>query len=326
MQEVSAISEKRPIEWWSFDAVSDDGEAFLSIRFFNRHLFSRSERDLVPTVSFVYFAAGRQVCRAVIEYPEDAMIIDGPELEVAGNRFGKQSADYGNGFDAEVSLPIRQGGSVDARLEWLSLEDDRSNPLLLREAGCGEWKIESPRSDVSGRITVTDRRGREDVHQFRGTGSHSHYQCASADDAGFGVRLSGSAHFADSTIFFCREAKLLTDDSRASLSLILDDEVIEAKAVSAEHYWTRTRYGIKYPRRFLLSADDLKLRVKLMPPYESELCFTRFPAEITLTTADEKPRKAIGCVEVLEPRRMRSNLVRWFSGLGVGRDENAPYL
>jgi len=326
MQEVSPIAEKRPIEWWSFDAVSDDGEAFLSIRFFNRHLFSNSEQDLVPTVSFVYFAAGRQVCRAVIEYHEEAMIIDGPELEVAGNRFGKKSADYGNGFTIEVSLPMRQGGSVDARLEWLSLADDRSNPLHLREAGCGEWQIESPRSDVSGRITVTDRRGREDVHQFRGTGSHSHYQCASADDAGFGVRLSGSAHFVDSTIFFCREAKLLTDDSRASLSLILDDEVIEAKAVSAEHYWTRTRYGIKYPRRFLLSADDLKLRVKLMPPYESELCFTRFPAEMTLTKADEKPRKAIGCVEVLEPRRMRSNLVRLFSGLGVGRDENAPYL
>lgn len=326
MQEVSHFAEKRPIEWWSFDAVSDDGEAFLSIRFFNRHLFSSSERDLLPTVSFVYFSGGRQVCRAVMEYHEDAMTIAGPELEIGESRFGKKSSDYGNGFTAEVSLPMRQGKSVDAQLEWISLADDRSKPPLLREAGCGDWKIESPRSDVSGRITVTDRRGRGDVHQFRGTGSHSHYQCASADDAGFGVRLSGSGHFVDSTIFFCREANLLSDDSRASLSLILDGEVVENKAVSAEHYWTRTRYGIKYPRRFLLNADDLKLRVKLMPPYESELCFTRFPAEITLTKGDEKPRKAIGCVEVLEPRRMRSNLVRWFSGLGVGRDENAPHL
>jgi hypothetical protein len=316
MSEPTLNDARSAIEWWSFDAVSDDGADVLSVRFFNSHIFARDTVSSVPAVSFVYSIAGKQTCRAVIESAPEAFEQKSDGVTIGDCSFRHETTDYGRGTLVVVSLPTRRGKTIEARIEWLSVAP--ANDAVLSSSGCGDWRIDSSRSDVSGRVSIVDSAGRECIHHFRGTGSHCHYVSRS-ETLGFGSRLAGVGHFIDSTVFFCREGELLSDGTHASVSVVGEADVSEALAASAEHYWTRTRYGIKYPRRFLLAADDMKLRVKLLAPYESELCFARFPAEMTLTLPDEKQRKAIGCVEVLEPRRMESKLVRWFSGLGVSR-------
>lgn len=320
MPETPTTVERPNVEWWNFDAVSDSGDEVVSIRFFRRYIFSSVAGD-AAAVSFVFSSGGKQVCRSVSAFSQDAVQGEDPSISIGPNRFSRKTALYGAGNLVTLDLPLRRGRRVQAQLEWLNLDGDPDrSPFELNKIGKGDWRILSQRSDVSGKIVISGGTGREIVYQFRGTGSHSQYSDDSA--TGFGVRMSGSAHFVDSTVFFASEGNSSTEGNAASVAVAGDEETREALAVATEHYWTRTRYGIKYPRRFLLTSDDAKLRVKLLAPYESELCFARFPAEITLTVDNDKQRKAIGCVEILEPRRLKSNIVRWFSGLGVRKMEN----
>ncbi|HMO80970.1 MAG TPA: hypothetical protein PKD24_09275 [Pyrinomonadaceae bacterium] len=311
-------------EWWHFDAMSDDGREAVAIVFSDNYIYAPRVPPFwdtwgaiagkrFPAVSFAYFLDGRLVYRSIRDHINCDFVAetDRPGCRVGDSSFSFDSAAYGSGYFVSMVVPLAGGRTLKAQLEWLSIESDLS---LASEEGAitaRVWNVVVPRSDVSGRIDVEDRRGRRlATHHFRGTGYHDHQIDRRGREGISGEWYWGRAHYYDSTLVFGRLRASENDDGDSNLIVVRDGVIRLRRAATLETEFSRDILGIRYPARFRLTTDEgLQVKSKTIKTIQSGFYFLRFINEITLMLRDGIPRKTLGIAEFYPPRARSS---RWF--------------
>ncbi len=333
--------EAHAFERWHFDALSDDGREALVIGFHDNYPLSpryfRQEQNLnghldtagkrFPAVSLIYAVDGKAVVRTVNEFACEQFSAESGRVKctIGDSSFELETASYGSGFVLHIDLFTARKLRIKAELEWLSIESDLSESGVGDQANISSRNIAVPRSDVSGRISVTDRHGsiRRLIH-FRGTGYHDHFRSCRSLTETLGSSFGGRAHFIDSTaIFHCHDAG--NDGVCSKLFLIKDGAMHQRDVVQKDEGLVRTGHGFKVPERLsLLSDDKIRLRIKPIKVFQSGFFESRMISEMTLTLRDGKPRKTVGITELLTPKLMSSRFFRWLTDLRIGKNGKGP--
>lgn len=323
-------------EWWYFDALADGGREALIIVFLDNFIYSpRYNREdtaprKFPAVAFTYFADGKPVYRCVNEFTESEFFADktSPECRIADSSFKFETASYGSGYSVTISAKLSGDRRLEANLEWLSIESDFAAEAFCYAESSHCWNMVAPRSDVTGKITVLDKRGRTiDVRQFRGTGYHDH--CLDNRWLAKTVRdwHWGRAHYADATAVFYRYCELGQHTPSTKLLVVKNGELRERSAEYEEQNYVRDKFGIRYPTRLrLISEDNMRLRVKPIKVIDSSFYYLRFLSEITLTLRDGIPRKTTGITEFLAPKSLKYRWLNWLDDMRTGRNGKPPRI
>ncbi len=326
-------------EWWYFDALSDNGKEAIAIVFLDNFIYSpRYNRESgqeaggerFPAVSFTYFQDGKVVYRSVSEYRQDEFFSSQqqPECRIGDCSFTFESASYGTGYMVKIKASLPGQKRLEANLEWLSIEADFTPDSFCYEETRHCWNMVAPRSDVTGKITVFDRRNKEiDLRNFRGTGYHDH----NIDNRWLAKTVRdwhwGRAHFADSTAVFYRFRELRDTAACTRLILIKDGELIERNVDFDEQNYVRDKFGLRYPTRLrMISEDNVRLRVKPLKVIDSSFYFLRFLSEITLTIRDGIPRKTTGITEFIAPKTLKYRWLNWLSDVRTGKNGRSSYF
>lgn len=330
-------------EWWYFDALSDDGSDAVVIVFLDNFIYSprynasapergdpESSPKRFPAVSFTYFSGGRAVYRAVHEFPEDSFSADTdkPGCRIGDCSFKFDSAEYGSGYLVTVKVKLGGGRRLDAVFEWLSIESDFDPQPFCYDESSHCWNLVAPRSDVTGKITVFNRRGETiDCRNFRGTGYHDH----NLDNRWLPKTVRewhwGRAHFADSTAVFCRYCEIGDHSPSTRLLIVKDGELTERTVDYDEQNYARDKFGIRYPKRLrLISDDNVRLGVKPLTIIDSSFYYLRFLSEFSLTLQDGVLRKTTGITEFLSPKTLKYRWLNWLSDIRTGKNGKPPLL
>ncbi|MBK9152999.1 MAG: hypothetical protein IPM25_02050 [Chloracidobacterium sp.] len=329
-------------EWWYFDALSDSGNEAIVIVFLDNYIYSPrynrvsdgllrlTQPEIFPAVSFTYFAEGRQMYRAETEFsPFDfSASEDEPRCVIGKNGFRFSTASYGSGYMVSIDLPLPRGQNLRANLEWLSIEADLTDSPVPYAESSHCWNMAAPRSDVCGRITITDSDGRiADKRSFRGTGYHDH----NLDDRWLAKTVQewhwGRAHFTDLTTVFCRYSELGDEDARTRLMLVRDGELTEHEATVESSEYVRDKFGISYPTREVIrSVDGLVLETEPMQVIDSSFYHLRFLTSFKSVFNDGRARSAVGITEFIAPRALKYRWLNWLSDLRTGKDGKSPFI
>ncbi len=325
-------------ESWHFDALSDDGREALIIKFHDNYRFSprylrqsktvdRCPAIRCPAVSLTYSVDGKIILRTVNEYSHDEFSAqkEGVGCTIGASSFHVEFAEYGSGFVVQIDLLTAGHRRILAEIEWLSVEADLLISPDDAETAEFKWNMVAPRSDVSGRIELIERRGktRKMIH-FRGSGYHDHLRSERPASEILGARCWGRAHFTDQTVIFQHIDEHAGTNS-SNIFLIHDGVINERETRSEVQNITRDRYGFKAPSRLsFLSDDGIKLRVKPMQSIQAGFFESKMISEMTLMLGDGKPRKTMGITEFANTVRMRNPLFRAISDLRVGRNGRSP--
>ncbi len=329
-------------EWWYFDALSDDGKEALVIVFLDNFIYSPrynnpsenlgllGDAPRFPAVSFTYFADGKRVYRVEREFSasEFSASESEPECRIGNNGFRFESASYGSGYLVSVELPMPRGRVLRAELEWLSIESDfGSEPFCYDEtAHC--WNMVAPRSDVSGKLTVTDARGRiTDTRTFRGTGYHDH----NLDNRWLASTVKewhwGRAHFNDSTAVFCRYSEIGGGEPKTHLMLVRGGKLHRLDAVSVDQKYARDRFGVRYPMHLrITTAEKIRFESKAIKVIDSSLYHLRYLSSIRLEMPDGSEHLTSGITEFIAPRALKYRWLNWLSDLRTGKDGKRSFF
>ena len=329
-------NDPKSYEWWYFDALADGGKEAVVIMFLDNFIYSpRYNRDVkrterFPAISFMYFRDGKPLYRCINEYPEASFFAnrESPECRIGGSSFKFEKASYGSGYSVSINTRLSGGRRIEASFEWLSIESDFASDAFCYRDSAHCWNMVAPRSDVTGKITIYDRRGRiADVRQFRGTGYHDH----NLDNRWLAKTVRdwhwGRAHYSDATAVFYRYCELGEHTPSTKLLVIKNGELRERNAEYAEQNYVRDKFVIRYPTRLrLISEDNMRLRVKPIKVIDSSFYYLRFLSEITLTLRDGIPRKSVGITEFLAPKTLKYRWLNWLSDVRTGKNGKAPRL
>ena len=304
-------------ESWRFEAASDDGDKVISIVFLE-DLLNAGAGEIaegtgrLPAIVFTYFRGGAAVYRALAEFDADEFVAETekPGCSIAESFFTFREAEYGSGVYIELRLPLPGGGSLDAEFEWLFVEADMIKSRDNERSKQNLWNIVSPRSDVSGKFTVTDEDGEiVETTRFRGTGVYEHIRGHKDLFGEIECWLVGTAHFADSTVVFSHLKHSVTqDDDR--LVVVRDGKLEELAAVYSEDSHGRTKFGMRYPREAIFSSDDISLKLNLSKVIVSNIFVVRFLSEATLVTGSGT-QTVYAITEVLSPKMKYMKWLSW---------------
>lgn len=342
-------------EWWYFDALSEDGTDAVVIIFLDNFIFSprynsqnkktsigkqlknkfflrkreEASANKFPAVVFIYYRNGKPVYRAINEFPAADFYAsrEQPDCRIGNSSFSFKSAPYGSGYLLSIDVMLRKKCRLKADFEWLLIESDFLPKPKIDSRDVHNWNLVSPRSDVSGKITVSDRKGvNQDTIHFRGTGYHDHNQ----DDRWMPETIKdwhwGRAHFLDSTAVFYRYNEIGQKPVN-KLFVVRNGELRARDAACEEQTFSRDKFGIKYPERLrFVSEDNLRLRVKQTKIIDSSFFYLRFLSEMTLTLRDGKPRKTIGITEYLAPKALKYRWLDWLVNMRIGKNGKGSFL
>lgn len=346
-------------EWWYFDALSDDGRDAVVIIFLDNFIFSPrynafnkkhknllrrvirrnlftenasgfSRQKTFPALAFFYYRNGKPVYRAINEFaPEEfSASEDAPACSLGKNSFHLDSAPYGSGYVISINARLPRNRRLKANFEWLAIEGDFLPECRVYAENSHCWNLVLSRSDVSGKITVEDAKGKSlDTVHFRGTGYHDH----NVDNRWLPETVRewqwGRAHFLDSSAVFYRYKELDENNATTKFLIVRDGELRERDANYEEQNFARNMFGIRYPQRMTFTTEDnLRLRVKQTEIIDSSFFYLRFLSDITLTLRDGKPRKTVGITEYLAPRALKYRWLDWLVNMRIGRNGKGSLL
>ena len=342
-------------EWWYFDALSDDGRDGVVIIFLDNFIYSPRYNALTkksrkpkrgvraddrafafpankkfPALAFVYYRDGKPVYRAINEYDQKDFeaSVETPSCRIGESSFHLDSAPYGSGYVLSIDLKLPKKRSLKASFEWLSIEGDFSPECCIYPENSHCWNMVLARSDVSGKISVVDAKGKNlDSVSFRGTGYHDH----NIDNRWLPETVQdwqwGRAHFADATAVFYRYKEIAETEPITKLFVVRDGELTEHNSIYREENFQRDKFGIKYPALMTFRTEnDLLLSVKQTKIIDSSFFYIRFLSEMTLTAGTEKPRTTIGITEYLAPKALKYRWLDWLVSLRIGRNGKGSLL
>ncbi len=339
-------------EWWYFDALSDDGRDAVVIIFLDNFIFSPrynrakqaviagqkinpqsqipNPKSNVPAVAFTYYRDGKPVYRAINEFNADEFSASEtePSCKIGENFLRFESAPYGSGYFISIKAKLRKNCSLEAQFEWLAIESDFLPNKPINETDAHVWNLVVSRADVSGRITVSNEKGKElNAVHFRGTGYHDH----NYDNRWLPETVQdwqwGRAHFSDASAVFYRYKECGEEGDTTKLFTIRNGELLERDAEYDEQQMTRDIFGIRYPQRLTFTTEDnIRLRVKQTKVIDSSFFYLRCLSEMTLTLRDGKPRKSTGITEYLNPKALKYRWLDWLVSMRIGRNGKGSFL
>lgn len=325
-------------EWWYFDALSDDGTEALVVVFLDNFIYSPrynaqetgpEDGGRFPAVSFTYFANGKVVYRAESEFsPEEFSASEKePKCSIGSSGFRYDSASYGSGYLVSIELPLSRGRLLRANLEWLSIESNFTDDPVCYDEQAHCWNMVAPRSDVSGKITVTDGRGRvSETKSFRGTGYHDH----NLDNRWLAKTVKewhwGRAHFADATAVFCRYGEIGEDEPRSKLMLVSEGRLENYDAKCDEENYVRDKFGIRYPTNLSMSSEAANIQTRPVKVIDSSFYHLRFLSSFKLSLPDGREHETLGITEFIAPRALKYRWLNWLSDLRTGRNGKRSFL
>ena len=351
-------------EWWYFDALSDDAGEAIVIIFLDNFVFSpryntqelknpetagaRNLRQKIsqkilppkskiqppkskfPAVAFVYYRDGKPFYRAINEFAENdfAASVEKPACRIGDCSFTYETESYGSGYLISLSAKLSRERRLEANFEWLSIESDFAAEKSAPSATAHCWNLVAPRSDVSGKITVYDRKGASvDARSFRGTGYHDH----NLDNRWLPDTVRewhwGRVHFADATAVFYRYCENGSEQPTTKLLVVRDGVLAERDADYEETGFERDKFGIKYPTQMrFASKDGSFLLVKHKKVIDSSFFYLRFLSEMTLILPDGKPRRTVGITEYLAPKALKRRYLNFLINMRIGRNGKGSFL
>lgn len=326
-------------EWWYFDALSDDGREAVIIVFLDNFIYSPRYNQLsrrisgnqrCPAVSFTYFRDGKAVYKATTEYHSSDFRAseERPEVKIGDSGFVMDAAQYGSGYVVTVKANLPGSRTLDAKFEWLSVESDLSGEGFYDDESRHCWNMVAPRSDVTGRISVSARHcvELESIH-FRGTGYHDH----NLDNRWLAKTVRdwhwGRAHFADCSVVFCRFREIGSQQPRTRLILIRDGVLENREVEMHEQRYVRDKFGIRYPSELdMTSADGIRLHVKPIDVIDSSFYFLRFLSEITLGIPGKPDHSTTAITEFIAPKTLKYRWLNWLADVRTGKNGESSYF
>jgi carotenoid 1,2-hydratase len=326
-------------EWWYFDSISDDSRYSLVIIFLSNFVFSprynancqknNSEAKLFPAVAFVLYQDDKPLYRAINEFPHDQFSArtDFPSCNIGENDFKFEATPYGIRFLININANLRGQKQVKASFEWLIIERD----FLSGEKHSKFthfWNVSSPRADVTGKIYVYDRKGKQiDAIQFRGTGYHDH----NLDNRWMPQTVKewqwGRAHFSDTTAVFYRYWENNSNEPITKLCLIQNNSFT---SYSADFQGTNPRrniFGLKYNSQLIIEANDkLSFQLDQSKVIDSSFFYLRFLGEAKLDLGDGKLRQTLAVSEQLNPHSLRWRWLDWLVNMRIGLNGKSAFL
>lgn len=343
-------------EWWYFDALSEDGRDAVVIIFLDNFIFSprynaknsRQENflkkikdkllrrngehnyNLFPAIAFIYYRDGKPKYRAINEFaPEEfSASLEKAECAIGDNSFRLESAPYGSGYLLSINARLRKNCLLEAHFEWLSVESDFTPDKIINIRDAHSWNLAVSRADVTGRISVTDAKGKgSDVVHFRGTGYHDH----NLDNRWLPTTVCdwqwGRAHFNDTTAVFYRYKEHGEQNPATKLFTVKENNLRECDAAYEELNFKRDKFGIKYPTALnFISENNTRLSVKQNKIIDSSFFYLRFLSEMTLTLPDGEPRQTVGITEYLAPKALKYRWLDWLTNMRIGRNGKGSFL
>lgn len=351
-------------EWWYFDALSDGAGEAIVIIFLDNFVFSprynrrelknpEAERAVnlrerisrkifnpkskiqnpnsrFPAVAFVYYRDGKPFYRAINEFAEKdfAASVEKPECRIGDCSFTYETESYGSGYLISINAKLSRERRLEANFEWLSVESDYAAESFSPPETAHRWNLVAPRSDVSGKITVFDRKGASiDARSFRGTGYHDH----NTDNRWLPDTVRewhwGRVHFADATAVFYRYCETASDAPTTKLLLVCDGKLRDFDADYEESGFERDKFGIKYPTQMRFASEDGSfLLVKHQRVIDSSFFYLRFLSEMTLILPDGKPRQTVGITEYLAPKALKRRYLNFLINMRIGRNGKGSFL
>lgn len=326
-------------EWWYFDALSDDGREALVIVFLDNFIYSpRYNRESTritgaercPALSFTYFRDGKAVHKATTEFHSSDFKAseERPEVRIGDSSFVMDSARYGSGYMITVNANLPGARTLSAKFEWLSVESDLSPQNFSGTEARHCWNMVAPRSDVTGKMTVSTNKGREleSIH-FRGTGYHDH----NLDNRWLAKTVRdwhwGRAHFADCSVVFCRFREIGAQESRTKLILIRDGVLENRDVEMHEQHYVRDKFGIRYPSELeMTSSDGLRLHVRPVDIIDSSFYFLRFISQITLGVPGKPDHSTSAITEFIAPKTLKYRWLNWLADVRTGKNGESSYF
>lgn len=326
-------------EWWYFDALSDDGREAIIIIFLDNFIYSpRYNRESLritgnercPAVSFTYFRDGRAVYKSTTEFHSSDFHASEttPECRIGESGFKMATTAYGTGYSVTVEAHLGAGRKLKADLEWLSVEADLSRADFCVEGSRHCWNMVAPRSDVTGKVTVTGRGGKElNAVHFRGTGYHDH----NMDNRWLARTVKdwhwGRAHFADCTAVFYRFREMGETETSTRMILVTEGELQLREVTFEEQSYIRDKLGIRYPSQLhLISEDDVRLHVRPIEVIDSSFYFMRFLSEVRLSIPGKADHTTKGLTEFIAPKTLKYRWLNWLADVRTGKNGESSYF
>lgn len=326
-------------EWWYFDALSDDGREAVIIVFLDNFIYSPrynqetariSGNERYPAVSFTYFRDGVAVYKATTEfhYSDFHASEARPDVTIGESGFVMESESYGSGYVVTVNASLPGSRTLEAKFEWLSVESDLSPDGFCYEDTRHCWNMVAPRSDVTGKISVSSGSGSEfESIPFRGTGYHDH----NLDNRWLAKTVGdwhwGRAHFADSTVVFYRFREVAQKEANTRMITIRDGRMEVRNVEIDEQNYVRDKLGIRYPSELeMKAADGVRLHVKPISVIDSSFYFLRFLSEITLDVPGLPSRTTSAITEFIAPKTLKYRWLNWLADVRTGKNGESSYF
>jgi carotenoid 1,2-hydratase len=326
-------------EWWYFDALSDDGREAVVVVFLDNFIYSpryNQESTRItgaprcPAVAFTYFRDGKAIYKVTTEFHSSDFHAseDHPEVRIGDSGFVMDAARYGTGYMVTVKANLPGARTLEARFEWLSVESDLAPASLPGGDVRHCWNMVAPRSDVTGRITVSSSYDGvfESIH-FRGTGYHDH----NLDNRWLAKTVRdwhwGRAHFADCSVVFYRFREIGSKEPRTRM-LMIRDGILESRDVEMhEQHYVRDKFGIRYPSELQMkSSDGIVLTVRPIEVIDSSFYFLRFLSEITLGIPGRPNHSTSAITEFIAPKTLKYRWLNWLADVRTGKNGESSYF
>jgi carotenoid 1,2-hydratase len=221
-----------------------------------------------------------------------------------------------------------QGGrTLEAELEWITIESDLGFEENGGAEGSHNWNLVAPRADVMGRIRVLDGTGTEKTQlEFRGTGYHDHNHDTRWLPEAVRRWQWGRVHFHDTTAVFY-DFEPLEGERVSRLITVRNRETRVDKVRVIEGSYKRDVFGLAYPASTTFVADDgLKLVVRNPRPVDSSFFYLRFVNDSTLVYPDGTAHAGKSLTELLAPKALKYRWLDWLVDMRIGRDGKGALL
>ncbi len=325
-------------EWWYFDALNDDSDEAVMITFVDNLIYSprydphtdsaEQKKKLVPAVAMIFYRNGKPLYRSIVEYSSEEFESSEktPACRIGESSFEFTSAPYGTGYLVKIDLPLSGGRRILGKFEWLSIESDlRPGFGQTNTALNHSWNLVAPRSDVTGKITIIDRKGKRKNHTFRGTGYHDH----SSDPRWMPDSVEnwfwGRAHFPFSTVVFYHYKERAQESVVSKLFLITEGDMSEIEATFEFSKFSFNKFGLKCPGKLEIRGSDISFSLEHDSTIDGSFFHERMISRMSLTNAGNH-NSAAGIAEYIRPSRLRSRWLRHLIDLRIGKNGKSGLL
>lgn len=346
------MSDPGSYEWWYFDAEDSASGISCVVIWFSGFPFSpcytdRYERwklngksDPPPhpsdycAFSFQLYQHDRELVNFIKEGEKDLFISNASSIGVSfeNNSFRYDAATNEYRLDIDFAFPLRQK-QVRASLSFSSCQRINHHHLQTARPAPAQhqWLLSVPKATVTGVIEI-GQPGAEKKRRFSidGKGYHDHNlgtipMQESIARWHWGRAFSDGMDLIFYVIFFRNNAE------QPFTLLILHDTVKDQVAIHqslgfSERSTWRGIFSPLHSRKLEFSNQHCQLSVLHHKVLDSGPFYLRFSSKIKLVIDGEEPRNIIGISEFLNPVRLQSRFMRFFTRSRIWRNREQSIM